>query len=979
MTKEQFLLIDSHALVHRAYHAFPPLTTSKKELVNAVYGFSVMLLGAIKKFGPEYIVCAFDEKGPTLRTEKFVGYKAQRPEMDKELAGQIGRVREVVDALNIPSFSKQGYEADDVIGTIVQQYLDEKFGRNNLELIVVTGDKDLLQLLGKDVHVALPGRGFADAKLWKVSDFEDEYRFSPDKFVDFKGLKGDPSDNIPGVKGIGDKSATELIKKFGSIDNIYALLDKVPEKHRKKIEGHSDIARLSKDLATIIRDVPVELKLEECKVSAYDRDKAIGLFRELEFSSLIKTLPEADTPGGIVGNGRAGGVGQKKEVGKGVKSVPNLDYTVVRNQNGLKNMLEVLKKTTEIVITAVVDSLDFLNANMAGFSLLYGNKCWYVVVRDKGEQGKFVDLGKKRYGKLLDKLVRRIEDPELRKIGHNLKFDKHIFENEGIKMQGLWFDTMVAGYLLNLGNQNLGLKTMAFNKLGIEMSAFEDVFTGKPDLYAENVDRLAKYCCADSVVAGILREKIGSELARTEKEFAFPGGVKIATATKNKEWSLFRNVEMPMVEILQKMERHGIVVNRSELEKLVDKFTLAIDKTKKKIYNVVGHEFNPGSSPQVAGVLFEELKLPMRRKIKTGFTTGDAVLRKMVNMHPVVPLIREYRELTKLKSTYVNGLLKLLAEKKAGDESQRIYTSFNQTVTTTGRLSSSRPNLQNIPIKTEVGNEIRRCFEADKGYALVSLDYSQIELRVMAHISDDSEMKTIFKEGKDIHNATASILFDTPIEKVTKAQRGTGKTVNFAVMYGMTGFGLSDLLGITQGEARAHIGKFFGRFPHIREYFDGVTEQMKKKGYVETLFGRRRYFAYQEGYHRTQAIIREANNAPLQGSAADIMKIAMIEVDRWLSTLPFDARMVLQVHDELVFEVELANGEKNFGRKKSARSAKRLPLKKLYSDKNLKIFVPEAIKLMETAVKLSVPIDVDAEIGYNWADRIEVEKDKTEE
>lgn len=949
MVKDQLLLIDSHALVHRAYHAFPPLTTSKKELVNAVYGFTGMLLNAIKKFGPEYIVCTFDEKGPTLRSKKFVGYKAQRPAIDKELADQMGRVREVVEALNIPSFSLSGYEADDILGTLVQQYLDGKYGRNNLELIIVSGDKDLLQLLSKDVHVALPGRGFSDAKLWKVEDFKAEYGFPPDHFIDFKGLKGDPSDNIPGVKGIGDKSAIELIKEFGDIDNILKNLPEVPDKYRKKLEGQEEIARLSKDLATIVRDVPISLDLESCRVRAYDRAGALKLFKELEFSSLIKALPETDTPRGI----------DKERRARGIAPLKGLDYTIVQDEKGLQDVLIALKEAKEVVIDAESDKLDVLAARLVGFSLKIGNKCWYIVARTKDTVGKFVDFGKERYGRSLRLLVKRIEDPGLRKIGHNLKFDKHIFANEGIEMKGLWFDTMISAYLLNTENRSLGLKSLAFNKLGIEMSAFEDLFTSKPDLYAENIDVLGKYCCADSHVAGILREKYEVEMKRLTEEALIDK--RLLPGTKGK-WSLFHNMEMPLVDVLYGMERAGIAVSSNKLRKLETKFSIEIARIEKKIYKAVGHEFNTASPSQVAVVLFEELCLPFKRKIKTGYSTDDTVLRKLTNAHPIVPLLREYREITKLHSTYVKGLLELI-----DDKSGRVYTSFNQAVTSTGRLSSSNPNLQNIPIKTEIGNGIRRCFEAKKGFALVSLDYSQIELRVMAHISGDPELIVVFKKGQDVHKAAASVIFDIPIDKVSKEQRRVGKTVNFAVMYGMTGYGLSELLGITSRQARAYIERFFDRYQGIRKYFASVTDQMKTQGYVETLFGRRRYFAYQEGYHRTQGLIREANNAPLQGTAADIIKLAMIEADKIINRFSFEARMLLQVHDELVFEIELE------------KRGKPLPLDKLYLDENLKVFVPKMMSVMERIVKLKVPIDVDAEVGYNWADSIEVEKDETEE
>jgi len=967
--KDQILLIDSHALVHRAYHAFPPLTTSKKELVNAVYGFSVMLLGAIKKFGPEYIVCAFDEKGPTLREKKFVGYKAQRPKTDEELVNQLGRVHEVVDALNIPSFSMQGYEADDIIGTLVQQYLEGKYGRNNLEVIIVTGDKDLLQLLAKDVHVALPGRGFSDAKLWKTEDFEAEYGFTPDHFIDFKGLKGDPSDNIPGVKGIGDKSGMELVKEFGTVENILKNMAKVPGKYKKKFEGQEEMAKLSKDLATIVRDVPIKLDLESCRVRSYDRSKAATLFKELEFSSLINKLPDADTPRGMPKrNGGVRATADKEQpekprqgalLEKHVKTVDDMEYSVIENEEQLVKMLEEIKNAKEIVIDAESDKLDVLKAKLVGFSISIGKKCWYVVVRTEDMPGKFIDFGKKRYGRSLNELIKRIEDPEIKKTGHNLKFDKHVFLNEGIVMRGLWFDTMIAGYLMNTGNQSLGLKSLAFNKLGIEMSSFEELFTGKPDLYSEKLDVIGKYCCMDSRVAGILREKYGKEMEKIESETELEDGL---LPNKKGKWSLFHNMEMPLVDVLLGMERAGIVVNVKKLKKLDVQFEREIAKVLKKIYEAIGHEFNPGSSSQVAEVLFTELKLPFKRKIKTGFSTDDSVLRKLTNAHPVVPLIREYREITKLHSTYVQGLLKLI-DKKTG----RVYTSFNQTVTTTGRLSSSNPNLQNIPIKTEIGNEIRRCFEAKKGFALVSLDYSQIELRVMAHISGDPELISVFKKGQDVHKAAASVIFDIPLEKVSKEQRRIGKTVNFAVMYGMTEYGLSDMLGITGNEARAYIEKFFDRYKKIREYFAGVTERMKTRGYVETLFGRRRYFTYREGYHKSQGLIREANNAPLQGTAADIMKLAMLEADKLLSEFGFEARMLLQVHDELVFEVVLQ------------KKAKKLLLAKLYSDKNLQAFIPKMMETMEHVVKLKVPIDVDAEVGYNWADGIEVEKDKTEE
>lgn len=983
MGKERLLLIDSHALVHRAYHAYPPLTTSKKELVNAVYGFSVMLLNAIKKFHPEYLACAFDEKGPTFREKQFVGYKAQRIPMDKELEDQLDRVREVVNGLNIPSFSAKGYEADDIIGSLVQMYLDGKYGTKDIEIIVVSGDRDLLQLLDKNVYVALPGKSFADARLWDIPAFEEKYGFNPKYYVDYKGLTGDPSDNIPGVKGIGEKSAAELVKMFKTIEEIYKNIDKVPEKFKKKLEGQEEIAMASKKLSLIVRNVKLKFDIEKCRVAAYDRDKIVALFRELEFSSLLKLLPptsretarrlaKAGSSSDKVVRGKAPqpkiktrGKSEAKTRLKTVNTIKGFSYTIVDNEKSLCEMLRSLEKEKEIVIDAESDMLNQMRAKMVGFSISDGKRCWYIPTRKAPNDESFVRAQMAKYGKSLKRLIELIEDPNIRKIGHNLKFDKHIFLNEGIDMQGLYFDTLIAAYLINVGSQNLGLKSLAFTKLGIEMTEFDEIFTNKPYLYKEDVDTLAKYCCMDAYVTGLLKRKLEEELREIESSFKFDRSL---LPKRNKKWSIFYDLEMPLVDVLVEMERNGVLVNEKALERLDRVFAKSITEIEKQIYKGVGHEFNPGSPSQLAHVLFDELNLPFKRKGKTGYSTGDAILRKIIHAHPVVPLVRQYREVTKLRSTYVKGLLQLLSDSEdVSGREKRVHTSFNQTVAATGRLSSSNPNLQNIPIRTELGNEIRRCFVAPEGYVLVSLDYSQIELRVMAHVSKDKNLMRIFRKGIDVHKAAASTIFNVPVEKVTKEQRRVGKTVNFAVMYGMSEFGLSDLLGIPEEMARVYIQRYFDQFPAIKDYTNSIVRQIEKYGYVETLFGRRRNFVYDTGYHKMRGLIREAVNTPMQGTAADIMKLAMIEVDKLIKGFPFEVKMILQVHDELVFEVELEKREKA------------LPLTELYTDKNLKVFVPKTIKCMEEVVNLDVPLDVDAEVGYNWADGIEVEPDSREE
>ncbi|MFA6296564.1 MAG: DNA polymerase I [Patescibacteria group bacterium] len=932
------LLIDGNALIHRAYHAIPPLTTPNGELVNAVFGFSSVLFRAIKELKPGYIVVAFDKKAPTFRHKIFTEYKATRPAGDKELYRQFPKVREVVEALNIPHFEIAGYEADDILGT-----LKEKAKELNIKSIIVTGDMDAMQLVDDNTRVYTLKKGVNDTILFGKKEVIAKYGLKPDQLVDYKALRGDPSDNIPGVKGIGEKTAVNLLKSFGNLEKLYVDLEKgnignwkleigkeMPERIKKLLLEYKKDAFLSQRLARIITDINFDFDLNKCDLKDYDREKVIKLFQELGFRSLLNRLPESKK--------------EEKQVGlfdlkknenfymEEWNKNKNVDYKLIETQQELDKLVNDLKSQKEFAFDTETTSKAAFEAELVGISLCWQEKIAYYI-QVFNSRLKF------------DELKKVLEDSKYRKICQNLKYDLLVMENFGIKVKNASFDTMLASYVLNPGTRKHSLDDLAFSEFGYEMMSFDELvgpaffedLNGskkkiKKDILEVDPKKLAWYSCEDVDFTFRLFKKF-SEKLKNEKKLT----------------EVLEKIEIPLVPVLSEMEDNGIKIDVPFLKKLSKEFGERILGLETEIYKMAGCRFNVRSTLQLKEVLFDKLKLSTLeiKKIKTGFSTAASELEKLRQVHPIIGLIEEHRELSKLKSTYLDALPELV------NSDDRVHTSFNQTITATGRLSSSDPNLQNIPIKTDVGQQIRKAFIAEKGYKLLAADYSQIELRIMAHVSGDVNMIKAFEEGQDIHTATASKIFKKDLDKISDKERRVAKTINFGIMYGMSAHGLSLSLGIPREEAQTFINEYFAQFPTIAVYMKQTLDFARINGYVETLFGRRRYLPeLKDGsaFRVKMAGERMAINMPIQGTAADIIKMAMIEISRILLESDFsnkslmsanDVRMILQVHDELVFEV-----------------------KENKVDEVLK----KVKDVMENIYKLEVPLVVDIGIGKNWGD-----------
>ncbi len=919
ISKTKLLLIDGNALIHRAFHALPPLTNKEGNLVNAVFGFTSVLLKAIKDLNPSHIIVAFDKKGPTFRHKIYKEYKATRESAPKELYQQIPIVHQVVKAMNIPYYEMRGYEADDIIGT-----LSKKAGIYN---VIVTGDLDALQLVDNDTAVYTMRRGVQDTVLYDIAKVEERYGLKPDQLIDYKGLRGDPSDNIPGVSGVGEKTAIILLQEFGTIENMY---NKLKQKNyqleikglrgakglQKKLLGNEDRAMLSKKLATIILNMPLKINLQDCVLKDYDRGKVASLFHKLEFKSLLSRLPESLTDnkeqGTLFANSEEQAQNKKTKLSEKVK------YNLIDDNVKLKQFLNKAAKAKEMVFDTETDSLDAMEAKLIGISFAWKEKEAYYLP-EKILQSK---LGKK--------VLAILTDLQIKKIAHNAKYDYQVMLNYGIEAKNIYFDTMIASYLLRAGSRRHNLDDLAFAEFGHEMISYGDLVgkgKNKKNISDVALSELAIYSCEDADYTLRLKNIYQPRLQENKK---------LA--------KLFYSVEMPLVFILADTERIGIEINVSLLKKLSKEFEIEINKLALKIYQEAGTKaFNINSSQQLSNILFEKLKISSEgiKKTISGFSTASTELKKIKDRHKIVALIEKYREMSKLKNTYVDTLPKLV-NKNTG----RVHTSYNQTVTATGRLSSSDPNLQNIPIRTAEGKKIRRSFVAAKGYKLLSLDYSQIELRVLAHLSKDKNLIQAFKENQDIHAATASILLDKKIEEVTKEDRRLAKTINFGLLYGMRAFGLSERLGIARDEAQKFIDSYFAKFPTILDFLNSILKQARKDGYIETLTGRIRYFPELQGGSPqvVAAAERMAINMPIQGLGADIIKIAMNNLKPLLNEND-EIRMILQVHDELVFEIKV--------------------------DK-LKQFAEKIEAIMENAYDLVVPLKVDVSYGENWEEMKEL-------
>ncbi len=910
MEKPLLVLFDGNAIVHRAFHAFgatryrqaTPLTVSKTgEVVSAVYGFALMLLKVLSELKPTHYAVAFDKKGPTFRHELFDQYKAHRPPTPDELISQFGRVKQLVEAFNIPLFEIDKYEADDVLGTLSQQA-----GRQGIETVIVTGDADTMQLVSPHVKVLYPraGRAFSDTMLFDEDAVREKYGVGPEHITDLKAMMGDPSDNIPGIPSIGPVNAAKLIRQFGSIEEIYTHLDEVtPPRIQTLLRENEGMARQSKELATIVTKTPVTLNLDDCRVSQFDRKQAADFLGEMEFYSLLPKLPGME--------------GESDKVQ--VEAAPAQgDYRVVATTEDLDELVNRLSAARSFAFDTETTGLNPMSAQLVGISLAVEQGRAYYIPVGHTILDAVTQLPPEQ---VINRLKPLLEDPKLTKLAHNGKYDMMVLAECGVDIHGLSFDTMIAAHLL--GEKAVGLKALAFSKLGIEMTPIKSLIgTGAKQISMSQVDikQAADYACADADMTLRLATLF-------EKELDKQGLIK-----------LFNGVEMPLVPVLLLMERNGVAVDTGILQGMSKNLGEQVVVLEGKIYDRVGHEFNINSPQQLGRVLFDELQLPTTRRGKSKYSTEASVLEEFRKDYPIAGDILEYRQLTKIKSTYIDTLPGLVNPKTG-----RIHTSFNQTRTTTGRLSSSDPNMQNIPVRGELGGQVRQAFIAPQGSSLMGGDYSQIDLRALAHLSQDESLVKAFRHDEDIHAVTAARLFGVEASQITADMRRFAKTVNFGVIYGMSDYGLEQATELSREEAGKFIRAYFVKYPGVRKYLDDTKEQAREQGYVQTLLGRRRYIPDINSANRQvrEAAERMAINMPVQGTSADIIKIAMVNLYREMEKKKLKSKMLLQVHDELVFEVP---------------DEEMTTLRKLVSD------------VMSSAVELTVPLKVDTKAGRNWGE-----------
>lgn len=897
--KKKLILIDGNAIIHRAYHALPPFTTKKGELVNAVYGFASTLLSVIAEFQPDYVVASFDLAGKTFRHEKFEDYKATRVKGDDELYAQIPRVKEVVKAFNIPIYEQAGFEADDVIGTIAKQI--SALGGNpteKIETIIVTGDMDTLQLINDTTSVYTMRRGLSDSMMYDSEKVFERYGLSPGQIIDYKALRGDPSDNIPGVKGIGEKTAVTLLQKYLTLDGVYENIEEIKGAVKEKLVRDKVQAYLSKELATISLDAPVELELEKAALHDFNRETIVKLFSELNFFSLIKRLP----------NGEGAEIDKKNTANTGVK---DFKYFVVDE----KNQIEALKEIESAVEISI--AVEAVEEKISGLAISW-----------KTGRAAFFPANEKAF--LLLKNI--LENPATRKIGYDLKMIYKQLFNLGILLRGISFDSLLAAYVLDPGRK-IELEKIIFSELGEEI-VLEKKSKGQLSLVAdpEEEKNTKLLLCQKADYALKLKtslEKRISQISAEQKR----GGLTDGTLK-----TIFTQMEMPLLKILADMELTGIELNPIIFQGISEKITKTIKHLEKAIHEMAGRDFNINSPSQLSEILFSVMGLPTAdiKKTKKGLSTASAELEKLRLSHHIIEKIEQYRELFKLKTTYLDAIPKLL------DEKSRIHTTFNQAVTATGRLSSTEPNLQNIPIKTELGQLLRTAFVASEGSKLIGADYSQIDLRCVAHVSKDKKLIEAFHRGDDIHKITAAQINNVTISQVTEKMRSAAKALNFGIIYGMSSFGFSQSAGIARGEAQNFINAYMEKFSGVARYMKETREFARTNGYVETLLGRRRNLIEINSPNFQVAAVAErmAINMPIQGLTADIMKLAMLAVAKEFSQ-DSDIKMLLQIHDEIILEVKTEKAE--------------LVAKKLK-------------EIMENVYKLRVPLTVDVKIGDNWGE-----------
>jgi len=841
--KQRLFLIDATALCYRAFFAIKGLSTSYGQPTNAVFGFVTMLNKLLKEFSPDYLAICFDVGRETFRQKKFSEYKIQRPPMPNTLSSQIPLIKEIISAYNFPYFEQEDFEADDIIAT-----LTEKFEDKNLEIIIISSDKDILQLVEKNISVFSPYKE-KEGVIYTKEKILEKFGVTPERTVDLLALSGDPTDNIPGVKGIGEKTALELLREFGSLQDIIENLDRVsPQKIRKSIEENLEIIRLSRELVQLSKDIPLECDLETLKIQKPDHKKLFKIFKRLEFNSLLKDISR--------------GIDDSESILRGIEKkfdIKEASYKIKEKKecilsfNSNKKILYLSSEPDEIHITESLDDVKYL-----------------------------------------------LEDPNIKKIGYNLKDLKVNLSKVGINLEGLFFDVQIASYLLDPTKVSYSIEDLAFEYL--------DIFLGPQRVEIVELNLISKL---KDLFEKMLKERTLD--------------------------SLFFNIEMPLVDVLADLEINGVTINFGVLEEISKELDRNLRKCIEKIYEISRERFNLNSPKQLSYVLFTKLKLPVVKKTKTGISTDEEVLKKLARDHSLPHLILEYRLLAKLKSTYVDTFKEL-----TDPLTKKIYTTFSQIATETGRLVSIKPNLQNIPIKTQTGQQIRRIFiPSRKEDFLLSADYSQIELRILAHLSKDENLISCFKKGLDVHKYTASLIYHKEMDQVTDQMRETAKRVNFGIIYGMSPFGLSRDLELSIEEATSFIEAYFLRYPRVKDYMREKIFEAEKQGFVTTLFGRKRFLSHINSKNETlrQFAQRQTINTPIQGTAADLIKLAMINIYRILKEKKLSSKMILQIHDELLFDVP---------------------------EEELSLMIGLVKEHMENVIRLYVPIKVNIKIGKNW-------------
>jgi DNA polymerase-1 len=870
---KKIMLIDGSSLIFRAFFALPKLTNADGVMTNGVYGFLTMYFNAFEKYKPDYVLVAFDKSSKTFRHEEFEDYKGHRDKMPSELSYQFGILKDILDSLNVKYMDLEGYEADDIVGTYSRMASEE-----GLETIIITGDKDYFQLVNDKVKVYLTRKGISNMEEITLEYIEKEYGLSPDQLIDVKGLMGDKSDNIPGVDGIGPKKAIDYIQKYGSIEGLYKNIDEISGKKTKEnlINGEA-LAYLSKKIGTIVTNAPVEMEIEDLKCKEADLPSLTEKFSKYNFNKFLQDLDQ--------------------ESGQEINHDFDFEFS-----KDYKDQIDDIKKEKSFFFKSLYEGDNYIHSEIYRIGIKTRGKKLKIYQVDEDFAAAFKEV---------------FEDKEINKISFDIKEDIVLLDKIGIDLDLKYDDLMLMQYLIDPSRSSYDQKIMSQVFLDYEVRSEEDLLGKgrKKKKYEDLTD-----------------DELGAYLAEFVHACEDSYEIIIEKLKELKMYDLYEDIEIKLSKVLAEMEISGFVTDKEVLESLKDELNLEIESLTKDIYDMAGSEFNINSPKQLGEVLFTDLKLPVIKKTKTGFSTDASVLEKLRDKHPIIEKIEKYREVFKLKSTYIEGL------EKSIDPDGRIRSTFRQNVAATGRLSSVEPNLQNLPIRTDEGRKIRKAFKAEKGKILIDADYSQIELRVLAHLSDDEKMKEAFIKGEDIHRKTASEVFDTPLDEVTRNQRSEAKAVNFGIIYGISDYGLSQNLGIPRKVAKEYIENYLDSYPKIKEYMDSIVKKARDKGYIETIFNRRRYVPEinSKNFNVRSFGERVALNTPIQGSAADIIKIAMIRTYENLKKEKLDAKIVLQIHDEIILEAS----------EKDKEAASEL----------LK-------KSMQEAVELSVPLLVDVNMG----------------